>query len=116
MAPDEEAKNEPYIAILLYESASDASDYVPLYREDVVLLWAANPEAATRRAEQRGELAETSYRNRAGETITWKLKHIIDVTSALEADLGVDADLHSRHFRDYQAYRSFEPFLSGSIE
>ncbi len=116
MAPDEEARNEPYIAILLYESSSDASDYVPLYREDVVLLWAANPEAAARRAEERGERAGTSYQNRAGETITWKLKHVIDVNSAPEDDLSADADLYSRHFRDYQAYRSFEPFLSGSVE
>lgn len=49
------------------------------------------------------------------ETIIWSLKKVIDVNSVLDdgfefASDGVD--LYARHFRNYEAYHSFEPFLS----
>lgn len=116
MVQDENTVNEPYIAILVYESAGDAGDYVPLYCEDIVLLWAGNEEQARAKAERRAAEAETSYQNAAGNTITWRLKHVIDVNPALEDDTSVDADLYSRHFRDYDAYRKFEPYLSGTVD
>ncbi|HEY2764658.1 MAG TPA: DUF4288 domain-containing protein [Pseudonocardiaceae bacterium] len=104
----------PYITILLYESHSpDSADYRPLYQEDIVLLYADSQDAAKERAAQRGRERETSYRNAEGETITWRLKHVIDVNPALDADLSRDADLYSRHFRNYDAYQRFEPLLSG---
>lgn len=104
----------PYIAILLYESHSPAStDYRPLYQEDVVLLYADSEDAAKERAAQHGRAQETTYRNADGETISVALKHVVDVNPVLDADLSQDADLYSRHFRDYAAYQRFEPLLSG---
>jgi hypothetical protein len=104
----------PYIAILLYESHSpDSAGYQPLYQEDIVLLYADSEEGAKQRAAQHGQARETSYRNADGETISWVLKHVVDVNSVLDADLSQDADLYSRHFRDYDAYQRFEPLLSG---
>jgi hypothetical protein len=64
-------------------------------------------------AARHGQAQETSYRNADGETISWVLKHVVDVNSVLDADLSQDADLYSRHFRDYDAYQRFEPLLSG---
>lgn len=116
MVQDENTATEPYIAILVYESASDASDYVPMYCEDIAVLWATNAEHAHAKAQRRAVEAETNYYNRDGDTITWRLKHVIDVNPALADDLTVDADLYSRHFRDYDAYRQFEPYLSGTVE
>ena len=58
----------------------------------------------------------TRFKNDAAETITWSVKQVLDVSKVLDAELGDGADLYSRHFRDYAAYRSFEPLLDGSID
>lgn len=101
----------PYVAILLYETSSDAVDYEPLYREDFVLIHAESLEQARDKAIARARAEEGSYRNGDGELITWTLKHLVDVNSALQDDLSGDADLYARHFRNFPAYRDFEPLL-----
>lgn len=106
-----DSQRAPYIAILLYETSSDAADYEPLYREDVVVVYAESLDAARGRVMARARAEEGSYENEAGEVITWRLKHLVDFNRALEDDLGQDADLYARHFRDYNAYRAFEPLL-----
>ncbi|MDF5711172.1 MAG: hypothetical protein PUP90_26750 [Nostoc sp. S4] len=56
-----------------------------------------------------------SYKNENGETITWSLKQVIDVNSVLDDDFNLannGVDLYARNFRNYEAYYSFEPFLS----
>ncbi|MFI6867059.1 DUF4288 domain-containing protein [Nocardia sp. NPDC050406] len=104
-----ESERAPYIAIVLYETSSDAADYEPLYREDVVVVYAESPERARERVLARARAEEGSYANEAGDTITWSFKQLVDCNRALEDDLGRDADLYARHFRDYDAYRRFEP-------
>lgn len=47
-----------------------------------------------------------------GETVTWTLKHIIDVNRALDDDFRDQSELYARHFRNYTAYAAFEPRLS----
>jgi hypothetical protein len=101
-----------YVAVLLYESSSDAPDYQPLYEESFVLLHDESLEKAQARAKQLGHEEETQYLNDKGETIAWSLKHVVDVTEALYDELGDETTLYSRHFRDYEAYRQFEPLLS----
>ncbi|MCX5206631.1 DUF4288 domain-containing protein [Streptomyces sp. NBC_00237] len=100
-----------YIAILLTEATSEAPDHEPLYAEDFVLLTADSEEEARAKALTHGRSQETSYENEQGERITWKLLHVVDVNEVLDASLGDRADLYSRHFKNYDAYRAFEPLL-----
>jgi hypothetical protein len=101
-----------YIAILLYESAAPLPDYVPLYEESILLLIATSQEEAEDKARRYAEKPNV-YLNELGETITWTLKHVVDVNPILYAGFNDEAELYARHFRNYAAYRSFEPRLSG---
>lgn len=102
-----------FVAVLLFESTSPAASYRPLYREDVVVLWAPSLVDAQSEAERHGRQAEVSYENAMGERITDRLLHVVDVAPGLNDDLTTTADLYSRHFRSITAYRQFEPQLDG---
>ncbi|MEH2071575.1 MAG: DUF4288 domain-containing protein [Nostoc sp.] len=116
MKPESADKAESfYIAVILYESSSDALDYQPLYQECFVLLKASSLEKAKSKAVSYGKKQEVSYKNKDRETITWSWKQVIDVNSVLDDDFDLannGVDLYARHFRNYEAYHSFEPFLS----
>ncbi|MEH2425960.1 MAG: DUF4288 domain-containing protein [Nostoc sp.] len=104
-----------YIAIILYKSSSDKHDYQPLYQESFVLIKAASLEEAKAKALNYGKDESVSYINENGETITWSLKQVVDVNSVLYDDFNSSediVDLYARHFRNYEAYQSFEPLLS----
>ncbi|MBD2194755.1 MULTISPECIES: DUF4288 domain-containing protein [Calothrix] len=104
-----------YIAIILYKSSSDTPDYQPLYQESFVLIKAASLESAKDKALNHGNNESVSYTNENGETITWTLQQVVDVNSVLYDDFDSSedvVDLYTRHFRNYEAYRSFEPLLS----
>jgi Domain of unknown function (DUF4288) len=101
-----------YVAVLVSESSSDAQGYEPLLEESFLLVSASSDERASSRARQLGLDAETSYDNDAGETVTWRLKHVVDVSRTLSDELEHGTTLYSRHFRDYDSYRRFEPLLS----
>ena len=107
---------EPFIAVILYESSSDAASYQTLYEESFVLVFGLNENEAQTNATQLASQRATSFKNDAGKTITWSVKQVLDVAKVLDAELGDGAGLYSRHFRDYAAYRSFEPLLDGSID
>jgi len=104
-----------YIAVLLYESSSAAPGYRPLYDESFVLIKASSPEEAKEKASTYAKREQTSYRNEQGEEISWSLKQVIDVTAVLDESLEDGSDLYSRHFRNYEAYRLFEPLLAGDV-
>ncbi|MEH1805809.1 DUF4288 domain-containing protein [Nostoc sp.] len=104
-----------YIAIILYKSSSDKTDYQPLYQESFVLIKAASLEEAKVKALNHGKNESVSYTNEDGETITWSLQQVIDVNSVLYDDFNSSediVDLYARHFHNYEAYQSFEPLLS----
>jgi len=101
-----------YAAILVYESSSSASDYVKLYSEVTVLVESASLEEAEEKARRLGRDREVSYLNERGETIKWTLRHVVD-TAAVDGSLADGTEIYTRHFRNYQAYREFEPLLSG---
>jgi Domain of unknown function (DUF4288) len=50
-----------------------------------------------------------------GETITWPLKHVVDVSEVIDR-LDDGAEVYTRHFRDYEAYCVFETMLSGGFD
>ncbi|WP_375499395.1 DUF4288 domain-containing protein [uncultured Nostoc sp.] len=104
-----------YIAIILYKSSSAQHDYQPLYQESFVLIKADSLEEAKAKALNHGKNESVSYTNENGETITWSLQQVVDVNSVLYDDFDSSediVDLYARHFRNYEAYQSFEPLLS----
>ncbi|GAA4544408.1 DUF4288 domain-containing protein [Amycolatopsis samaneae] len=103
---------KPFVAILLYVSTSDAPGHQPLYREDIVLLYARDEQEAREAAQRHADQETGSYHNEAGDLLTLSLKHIVDVAQALYDDIDRGADLYARHFTDYESYRRFEPLLS----
>lgn len=104
-----------YVAVVLFESTSDAPTYRPLYEESLLLVAATDESSARAKAEATARARGTTYDNEAGETITYAFKQIVDVRHVDDA-LADGAELYSRHFRDYKAYRSFEPMLDGSVD
>jgi Domain of unknown function (DUF4288) len=100
------------VAVLVYESSSSSPDYEALFEESFMLVKASSLEEAKQKAKHYGDTHTATFENGSGESITWKLKHIVDVNQALD-DVDLDgAEIYARHFRDYQAYKSFEPLLS----
>jgi hypothetical protein len=97
-----------YAAVLVYAHSSPAADFKPLYEETVTLIQASSREHAAERArELASSTRETSYQNSMGETITLTLKHLVDV-SQITDEIGDGADIYTRHFENYEAYRAFE--------
>ncbi|MGW5386084.1 DUF4288 domain-containing protein [Nocardia sp. NPDC003963] len=101
----------PYIAITLFEFSSDAEGYVPLYREDVTLVYAASEAEARELVETSSRYEEGTHQNKAGDIITLTRKAVIDVSAALTEDLSAGGDLYARHFRDIAAYAKMETLL-----
>lgn len=95
----------PYIAVLLYETTGLAE---PWYREDMVLLWASDEAQGRRLAAERGAHESFGYIGGEGHALTQRLKHVIDVAPATDADLSGHADLYSREISDYSSYRAWE--------
>ena len=102
-----------YIAVILYESSSNNPDYKALYEECFTLIEAGALEEAREKAEIYAKNNEHSYQNMYGETITWLTKEIVDVNRVLFDRFQDSTELYARHFRNYEAYRAFEPLLSG---
>ncbi|GGW86603.1 DUF4288 domain-containing protein [Streptomyces caelestis] len=109
--------SQPYIALVVMEAttsspAAAGEEEQPLYQENIVLVHATDERSARERVERRARQAETSYVNDRQETVTWQLRAIVDVKEAEDTDLGRDADLYTRHFRDWAAYERVEPLLA----
>lgn len=102
-----------YIAVLVYESSSSSPDYKALFEESFMLVKANSLEEAKQKTQEYTNAHTSTFNNEAGDSITWKLKHIVDVNQVLY-DVDLDgAEIYARHFRNYQAYKEFEPLLSG---
>ena len=102
-----------YIAVLVYESSSSSPDYKTLFEESFMLIKASSLEEANQKAQEYANAHTYTFNNEVGDSITWKLKHIVDVNQVLY-DVDLDgAEIYARHFRNYQAYKEFEPLLSG---
>jgi hypothetical protein len=106
-----EAAERMYAAVLVYESACSGAGYEPLCEETVTLVRASSAGHAEQRARELARTRETEYLNDRGELIRWTFKHLVDV-SEIADDLVDGAEVYTRHFRDYEAYRSFEMMLS----
>jgi ABC-type antimicrobial peptide transport system permease subunit len=102
-----------YVAVLVYESSSAAPDYKALFEESFMLVKATSVEEARQKIQQYADSHTSTFKNEAGDSIIWKLKHVVDVNQVLY-DINLDGtEIYARHFRNYQAYKEFEPLLSG---
>lgn len=110
-----QGKFSHYIALLLYEASSPAPDYKPLYEETFVLIQATSIEEAREKANRYALREQTSYFNGQGEEINRLLKHVVDVNAVLYETFEDETELYARYFRNYEAYRLFEPLLGGDI-
>jgi hypothetical protein len=104
-------KPKIFAALLVYESYSPAPGYEPLYEETTTLVTAENADEATRKAREHAASRETTYENADGESISLRLKHLVDVSEITEP-LGDGAEIYTRHFRNYAAYQQFESLLN----
>ena len=106
-----------YIAVIIYEYTSDASDYQPLYQESFVLIKALSQDEATHKALQFAQQQQAVYTNERQETIHFSFKQIVDVNSLLTENIGFASvtEIYARHFRNYNAYVSFEPLSSDGL-
>jgi hypothetical protein len=95
-----------YAAVLLYVSSSSSAGYDPLYEETVTLIRADSDKRAAERAREFAKAREGSFENEYGETITWSLKRLVDI-SEIADKIDDGAEIYTRHFRDYEAYRAF---------
>jgi Domain of unknown function (DUF4288) len=78
------------------------------YQECTSLIKASSLEEAEQKAVDYANNQNTSYKNCYGETVTWTVKQVVQVTDVLddELDLRADAvDLFVRGFYDYEAYQ-----------
>ncbi|MCX2733315.1 DUF4288 domain-containing protein [Saccharopolyspora sp. NFXS83] len=107
------AKAEFYVALMLIEISSESAAEPQLYEESFVLVKAESDEEAKEKAVGYGKQQAASYHNEDGELITWKFKELIEVKQVEDATFDDGSELYSRFFRNYSAYRSFEPILSG---
>ena len=94
-----------YIGVILNKATSDVKDRAPLYQETVVEVKAFDESAARQAIETNARGKESSYKNAAGDIITWKFDKILNVSKVLEENFtdGV-RQLHARHFKDLEAH------------
>ncbi len=107
------ATTNTYVAVLVYESSSVSPNYQPLFEESFILMKASSVEEAQQKTQKYADAHTSTFQNESGDSITWKLKHIVDVNQVLN-DIDLDgSEIYARHFRNYQAYKDFETLLSG---
>jgi hypothetical protein len=96
-------KPDFYIAVILYESSSDAKDYEPLLEESFMLIKADSEEEAKEKS-LRLVNQPHSYKNQFGETITWSFKQFVQLLNVWGAEISDGTELCSRFFQNYPAY------------
>ena len=102
---------EYYVAVVIYESASDSPEYTPLYEECIILIKSNSKDEAISKIENLGKKRSTKYTSINGQEISWSLRHIVDVSPMLEDSLDEITELYARHFKNIEAYRKFETLL-----
>ena len=102
-----------YTAVTVFETSSDSPSYQPLFSEEFSAIEADSDEAAKEKAIALGKASEHSYKNQYDETINVHFKLVVDVQEPMDAVPASEGTIYVRHFRDYEAYKTFEPLLNG---
>ncbi|GAB2733144.1 hypothetical protein GCM10027174_02180 [Salinifilum aidingensis] len=104
-----------YVAVLLLRTTSEEEGHRPLYEESFVLLKAESAEEAETKAGDLAKQQQTTYRDENHTLVTWKLERVLEVKPLEDSSFDDGTELYSRLFRDYRAYRAFEPHLDGEL-
>ena len=105
-----------YVGVVIMRSSSTSPTYRSLYEESLILVRAENDSMAMAAVEENVESQlTTTFKNEAGEEIVWALETIVEVKKRDDSP-GDGVEIYSRFFRDYEAYRRFEPRLDGSLD
>ena len=104
-----------FAGVLVTRSSSDRPGYSPLFEESIVIVAATDEHEAKQKIGVLAAAEAQSYGAVGGGRVTWELVHVLDVQE-LRTPPEDGATVYSRHFRDYEAYRRFEPLLDGSID
>lgn len=109
------ANEELYVAVAVFSADVSGTSEETLFQETFHLVRAKDETSARREAEVVFRDLVQSYLNGQGETVSWKLVEIVDVALVGETELQHGSELYTRHFRDFDAYKKFEPALDGSL-
>jgi Domain of unknown function (DUF4288) len=104
-----------FVAIVIFKSESDNPNYIPLYEETISLVDAQTLDEAEKKVQMYAKSYQTSFQNKEGQTISWKAHKIVDVNQVLADEVETNepvTELYSRHFRNYEAYQTFETLIS----
>ena len=89
-----------YAAKLIFESRIDAtSKHDALWEESIRIFFASSEEDARSAALAAGKLAEHSYQNEVGETVSWHFREVQEIQDLCLSDLTSGAEVFSRLFR-----------------
>ncbi len=98
-----------YIAVFVSKSSVGSLDTNLYYQECFTLIKATSPSEARQKAVNHvNNTVNTSYANERGETVTWVVEGIIDVTNTLDNEFELHTDvveLYVRGFENYKAYQ-----------
>lgn len=109
-------KEDFYIAVGVFAGRCGGASEPTLYEENFSLVKASCLDQAQVRARKLFEARAHGYRNQDGEKVEWALEELVDVAPLVDGTLVDGAELYARFFRDYTAYRRFEPALDGSVD
>lgn len=107
---------EFYVAVAVLSARVEGKNTEPLYQETFHLIRASDESSARAKAEILFREMSHSYLNGQGETVSWKLEEIVDVALIGESGFEHGSELYTRHFRDFEAYKRFEPLMEGMLE
>ncbi len=113
--PQRPVSPDYYVAVLLLHTTSEEENHQPLYEESFVLLKAESAEEAETKAGDLAKQQQSTYRDENHTLVAWKLERILEVKPLEDATFDDGTELYSRLFRDYRAYRAFEPRLDGEL-
>jgi hypothetical protein len=108
-----ETSGKNYICVSVHEATSDAPDFPPRFEERLNLIKASSMKEATEKAAQIVGQARHTYKNEAGETITWTCRRIYHVVDMFDNALTDGGEIYSRGFWDMAEYERFEAHVMG---
>jgi hypothetical protein len=81
---------------------------LPLFEERLTLIKAGSKDEAIQKASQLVGQARHTFKNEAGDTITWTCRRIVDVVETVDDAFTDGAEIWGRYFRDLSEYERFE--------
>lgn len=97
------ASNGWYSARLLFVAKTDGRlDADPLCEESIIVLRAADETGAAKQARRQGMDMAHSYKNEAGEVISWKFLGVLGIQDLCENALSSGSEVYSHLFLESQ--------------